>query len=287
MSSGQNSARPILALSFPFRGAEVVIKTTDELELRAFYAAICSEDAEAIEPKVILLETIRRTAEGEGKYIRQTGGSGNYGHVKLRVEPRPEGTGFQFFNELPDSLLPDEYAIAAEAGVREAASGGVLFGHEVVDLEATLFDASFHDIDSHAMAFQIAGSMAFKEAARKASPVLLEPMMAVEFMVDLANVADTVSELNARRGRIESIEPHGGCMQIKAIAPLSEMLFSSQHGRPDYPMRFLRYEPTRQPPEKFGEDGAGVTANLPKSPHLESRSAAVKPRSSHASTSIS
>jgi elongation factor G len=174
-------------------------------------------------------------------------------------------------------VLPSEYAAAAEAGIRQAARGGVLFGYEIVDVKATLFDASYHETDSNCMAFQIAGSMAFKNAARKASPVLLEPMMAVEFMVDLANVADTVSELNARRGRIENMEPHNECVEIKTHVPLSEMLRSSKYGRPEYPMQFVRYEPTRFPPEKLGDDGVGVTANLPKFPHLGNRSAAVQP----------
>jgi elongation factor G len=271
--------RPILALPFCLQAFDILAKGMDELHLEEVCAAICKDQGEAFDgkPEVILLETIRKTAEGEGKYIRQTGGSFNYGHVKLRLEPRPEGSGFNFINKLPASLLPDVYAYAAEAGVREASARGVLFGHEVVDVEATLFGASYHETDSNAMAFQVAGSMAFKEAARKASPVVLEPMMAVKFLVDLANVAETVFELNARRGRIESIEPHDGFMEITAIVPLSEVLRSSKYGRPDYPMRFARYESTRNPPDTFGEEGAGVTANLPRSPHPENRYAAAQP----------
>jgi elongation factor G len=279
MNDEQYAWRPILAVSFCIQGFEIVVRGMDELHLEHVCAAICEDHGEVFRgiPEAILLETIRKPAESEGKFIRQTGGSGNYGHVKLRVEPRPEGTGFQFFNELPDSLLPDEYAIAAEAGVREAASGGVVFGHELVDLEATLFDASFHDTDSNAMAFQIAGSMAFKEAARKASPVLLEPMMAVEFLVDLAILDEAVSELNARRGRIETIQPHGGFMEITALVPLSEMLTSSRHGRPDYEMQFARYEPMPRRPENSSEDGPAVTSDLPKFPHLRNRYAAAQP----------
>jgi elongation factor G len=271
--------RPILAVSFCLDGFDIVARGMDELDLEQVCTAICSDHGEvfASEPKVVLLESIRVSAESEGKYIRQTAGLGNYGHVKLHLEPRPEGTGFRFANQLPETQLPGEYAAAVEAGIGEAACGGVLFGYEIVDVKATLIDASYHETDSNAMAFQIAGAMAFKEAAKKASPVLLEPMMAVDFLVDLTNVADTVSELNARRGRIQNIEPHAGLMEIKALVPLREMLRSSRHGRPDYPMHFARYEPTREPPGKFGEGSAGVTANLPKSPRLGSRYAAVQP----------
>ena len=134
-------------------------------------------------PTVIYLETVHRSAEGEGKYIRQTGGAGNYGHVKIRVEPNEPGKGFEFVNDIKGGVMPREYIEPIEQGIREALQGGVLAGYEIVDVKATLFDGSYHDVDSNEMAFKIAGSMAFKEAARKATPVLLEPVMSVEVVV--------------------------------------------------------------------------------------------------------
>lgn len=282
MSEGAKQDLPILAVSFPLHGAGIVVKGMDELHLLAVCHAICKGMNQSVdlEPAVILRETIRKTAEGEGKYIRQMGGFGNYGHVKLRLEPlepRREGEGFEFLNELPVAMLPVEFAAAAEMGIRQAARVGVLCGHEVTAVKATLIGGSFHETDSNPMAFQIAGSMAFKEAAKKAVPVVLEPMMSVEMTVSLASMAETVSELNARQGRIEKMEPYAECIEISAFVPLREMLSSSKYGRPDYPMEFARYEQTRFPPDKFGEDGAGVTANLPKFPHPGRRSAAVQP----------
>jgi elongation factor G len=277
MSKGAKPERPILAVSFPLHGAQIVVKGMDELHLLAVCDAICKGANQFVdlEPTVILQETIRKAAEGEGKYIRHTGGFGNYGHVRLLLEPK--GEEFEFQNELPVAMLPGEFAAAAEMGIRQAAFAGVLHGHEVTDVKVTLIGGSFHEIDSNPMAFQIAGSMAFKEAAKKASPVVLEPMMMVKFMVDLASVQETVGELNARGGRIESMEPHAASLEISAFVPLREMLSSSKYGRPDYPMEFARYEQMSFPPDKFGEDGAGVTANLPKFPHPGRRAAAVQP----------
>jgi elongation factor G len=279
MSVGARPERPILEVSFSVSDFEIVARGMDELHLQKICTAICSDQHEVFDgkPKVILLETICKSAVAEGKYIRHAGGSGNYGHVRLRLEPRPEGAGFEFASELLESTLPSEYAVAAERGVREAAFSGVLLGYEVTDVKATLIDASHHEMDSNPMAFQIAGSLAFKEAAKKASPVVLEPIMAVKFMADLTSVQETVAELNARRGRIENMESYAGWLEIAALVPLLEMLNSSKYGRPDYPMEFARYERTRCPPDRFGEDGIGVTANLPKLPHTGRRSAAVQP----------
>jgi elongation factor G len=149
------------------------------------------------EPKVIYLETIRKHAEGVGKYIRQTGGRGNYGHVKLRVGPNEPGKGFEFINEIKGGAMPEEYINPIEQGVREALAGGVLAAYEIVDVKVTLFDGSYHEVDSNEMAFKIAGSMAFKDAANKATPVLLEPVMSVEVVVPEEYMGTIIGDLNS------------------------------------------------------------------------------------------
>jgi elongation factor G len=221
---------------------------------------------------VIYLETVGKSAEAEGKYIRQTGGAGNYGHVKIRVEPNEAGKGFEFFNDIKGGVVPREYIKPTEQGIREALQGGVLAGYEIVDVKATLYDGSYHDVDSNEMAFKIAGSMAFKEAARKATPVLLEPVMSVEVVVPEEHMGATISDLNSRRGRIEGMEHRAGSQVIRASVPLAEML---RYGRERFyhSVQFARYEaaPRR---DWLGGDGAGVTANKPVRPKTGSGFAA-------------
>lgn len=236
----------------------------DELHLESICDRILRQykiEVDASEAEVIYLETIRKQAEGEGRYIRPN----NYAHVKIWIEPNESGKGFEFINEIRGGVVPAEYIDPVEMAIREAARGGVLAGYELVDVKVSLFDGSFHDVDSNEMAFKIAGSMAFKEAARKACPIVLEPLMAVEVTVKEEFLGTTIGDLNSRRGRIETITQDAGSALVHAIVPLSEMLRSSRYGRPAYFMRFARYEqaPRRQEP---GPDGAGVTANKPKHP---------------------
>jgi elongation factor G len=247
---------------------QTALSGMDELHLESICDRILRQykiEVDAGEAEVIYLETIRKQAEGEGRYIRQTGGSGNYGHVKLRIEPNETGKGIEFNNEVRGGVLPAEYIEPAEMGIREAARGGVLAGYELVDVKVSLFDGSFHEVDSNEMAFKIAGAIAFKEAARKACPIVLEPLMAVDVTVKEEFLGATMGDLNSRRGRIDSVAQDAGSAVVHAIVPLSEMLRSSRYGRPAYFMRFARYEqaPRRQEP---GPDGPGVTANLPKRP---------------------
>jgi len=224
------------------------------------------------EPTVIYLETVHRSAEGESRYIRQTGGAGNYGHVKIRVEPNEAGKGFEFVNDIKGGVVPREYIKPTEQGIREALQGGVLAGYETVDVKATLFDGSFHDVDSNEIAFKIAGSMAFKEAARKATPVLLEPVMSVEVVVPEEYMGTIIGDLNSRRGRIEGMEHRAGSQVIRALVPLAEMLGYGR-GRFYHSVQFARYEaaPRR---DWLGGDGAGVTANKPVRPRTGSGFAA-------------
>ena len=216
-------------------------------------------------PTVIYLETVRKSAEAEGKYIRQTGGSGNYGHVKIRLQPNEAGKGFEFINDIKGGVVPKEYIKPTEQGILEALQGGVLAGYEIVDVKATLFDGSYHEVDSNEMAFKIAGSMAFKEAARKAAPVLLEPVMAVEIVVPEQYVGTIIGDLNSRLGRIEGMEHRAGLQVIKASVPLAEMLGYGRDIRGYYSIQFARYEAA---PRRggFGGDGTGVTANKPVRP---------------------
>jgi elongation factor G len=199
-------------------------------------------------PQVAYRETIRKSAEAEGRHIKQTGGHGQYGHVKIRVEPLPTGGGFDFVNEITGGRVPKEYINPTEVGIKEALEGGVLAGFPMSDLKVTLYDGSYHDVDSSEMAFKIAGSMAIKEAARKAKPVLLEPIMSVEVVVPEEYMGDVIGDLNSRRGRIEGMELRGTTQIIKAMVPLSEMfgyateLRSRTQGRGSFTMHFGKYE---------------------------------------------
>jgi elongation factor G len=247
---------------------EITLSGMDELHLESICDRLLHQyelEVDVGEAGVIYLETIRKPAEGEGRYIRQTGGSGNYGHVRIRIEPNETGKGFEFINDVRGGVVPAEYIGPIEMAIREAARGGVLAGYELVDVNVSLFDGSFHELDSNEIAFQIAGSMAFKDAARKACPIVLEPLLAVEVAVKEEFLGATMGDLNSRRGRIESIAQDAGSAVVHATVPLSEMLRSSRYGRPAYFMRFARYEqaPRRQEP---GPDGPGVTANQPKRP---------------------
>jgi elongation factor G len=199
-------------------------------------------------PQVAYRETIRRHAEAEGKFVRQTGGRGQYGHVKISLDPRPAGSGFQFVNEIVGGAVPKEYIAPVEEGVRQALETGILAGYEVVDVQVTLMDGSYHEVDSSELAFRIAGSMALKEAAKRAMPVLLEPIMKVEIVVPEEFMGGVTGDLHARRGRVESTENRLSSTIIQCNVPLSEMfgystnLRSITQGRATYSMHFSHYE---------------------------------------------
>ena len=230
---------------------QTIISGMGELHLEILVDRMKREhkvEANVGEPKVAFRETIRKHAEAEGKYIRQTGGSGNYGHCKLRVEPNEPGKGYEFVNDIKGGVVPREYIKPIDQGVQGAMELGILAGFQMVDIKVTLFDGSYHEVDSNEMAFKFAGSIAFKEAARKASPVLLEPVMAVEVTVPEEFMGVIIGDINSRRGRIEGMEHAAGSQVIKAIVPLKEMfgyvndIRSSTQGRASYSMQFARYE---------------------------------------------
>jgi elongation factor G len=230
---------------------QTIIAGMGELHLEILVDRMMREfgvQANVGKPQVAYRETIRKKAEAEGKYIRQTGGSGQYGHVRIRLEPNEPGKGYEFINEVVGGVIPKEFIKPVDQGIKEALEGGVLAGYEMVDVKATLYDGSYHDVDSNEMAFKIAGSMAFKEAARKASPVLLEPVMSVEVVVPEEYMGTIIGDLSSRRGRIEGLEHRAGSQVIKAMVPLAEMfgyatnMRSNTQGRATFSMHFSRYE---------------------------------------------
>jgi elongation factor G len=230
---------------------QTIIAGMGELHLEIIVDRMMREykvEANVGKPQVAYRETIRKKSEAEGKYIRQTGGKGQYGHAKIILEPNTPGAGYEFINDIKGGAIPKEFIKPVDMGIKEALQGGILAGYEMVDVKATLYDGSYHDVDSNEMAFKIAGSMAFKEAARKASPVLLEPVMAVEVVTPEDFAGTIMGDLSSRRGRIEGMEHRAGSQVIKAIVPLAEMfgyathMRSSTQGRAEYSMHFARYE---------------------------------------------
>lgn len=208
-------------------------------------------------PQVAYRETIRKEVESEGKFVRQSGGRGQYGHCWLKLEPMEPGSGFTFENKIVGGVIPKEYIGPVQAGVEEAMQTGVVAGYPMVDIKVTVFDGSYHDVDSSEMAFKIAGSMGFKAGAQKAQPVLLEPYMRVDVVVPDEYMGDVIGDLNSRRGRMDGMEARNGNQHIKAYVPLSEMfgyatdLRSKTQGRGNYSMTFDHYE---EVPKKIAEE---------------------------------
>jgi len=204
-------------------------------------------EANVGKPQVAYRETIRAKVEQEGKFVRQSGGRGQYGHVWLKIEPQPEGGGYEFVNGIVGGSVPREYIPAVDKGVKEALEGGVIAGYPVVDIKVTIFDGSYHDVDSNEMAFKIAGSMAVKEGVRKAKPVLLEPIMKVEVVTPEDYFGDIVGDLNRRRGQIIGMEDSVSGKVVTAEVPLAEMfqystsMRSMSQGRATYTMEFSKY----------------------------------------------
>jgi len=254
----------------------LIVSGEDELQLMEIRDNVLLTNQLTIsELQIGYRETIRRSSEAEGKYIRKIGGSGNYGHVKIRIEPNEAGKGFDFINDIKGGVVPREYMKSIEEGIREALRGGVLAGYEIIDVKATLFDGSYHDFDSNEMAFRIAGSMAIKEAARKAIPVLLEPVMSVEVTAPGEFLGTILGDISARRGRIEGVEHAAGSQVVRAIVPLAEMLNSSARGRPGYLMHFAGYQAAPKRDGYFGDD-APAYARKPWNPKPLAGSAAAE-----------
>jgi elongation factor G len=232
---------------------QTIISGMGELHLEILVDRLKREfgvEANVGRPQVAYRETIRKKAEGVGKFVRQSGGRGQYGHAEITLEPNEPGAGYEFVNAIVGGIIPREYIKPVDEGIKEALQGGVLAGYEMVDVKATLHYGSFHEVDSSEMAFKIAGSMAFKDAASKASPALLEPIMKVEVVTPDEYLGSINGDINSRRGRIEHLDSRPGTQVITAFVPLSEMfgystdMRSMTQGRATYTMHFHRYEET-------------------------------------------
>jgi len=242
---------PSFRVSFNEETGQTIISGMGELHLEIIVDRLTREfkvGANVGKPQVAYKETIKMPAKAEGKFIRQTGGRGQYGHVWLDVEPLERGKGFEFVNKIVGGVIPREFIPAVEKGVIEALESGVLAGYPVVDLKVTLFDGSYHEVDSSELAFKIAASMAFKEACKKAELVLLEPIMNVEVVTPEEYMGEVIGDLNSRRGKIQTMEKRGKVQVIRAMVPLAEMfgyatdLRSKTQGRGTYTMQFSHYD---------------------------------------------
>jgi len=239
---------------------QVVISGMGELHLEVLVDRLLREFGVAAtvgRPEVAYKETLTHSAEGEARYVKQTGGRGQYGHVKIRVVPAKPGHGFEFVNDVFGGAIPREFIKSVERGIRDAMTTGVLAGYPIEDVSVSLYDGSYHEVDSSEVAFQVAGSMAFREAARRAGAVLLEPVMRVEVVVPESYMGEIIADLNARRGKVRSMEARGGTQIVSARVPLAAMfgyatdLRSHTQGRATYSMHFDRYE---QVPRDMSEE---------------------------------
>ena len=230
---------------------QTIISGMGELHLEIIVDRLLREfkvGATVGKPQVAYRETIKGKSQVEGKYVRQTGGKGQYGHVWLDLEPMERGKGFEFVNKIVGGTIPKEYIPAVEKGVKEAMTGGVISGHPIVDVKVTLFDGSFHEVDSNEMAFHIAGSIAFKDGIKKATPIVLEPIFAVDVEVPEKFMGDVIGDLSSRRGQVEAMTTERGLSNVKAKVPLSEMfgyatdIRNRTQGQGNFAMEFSCYQ---------------------------------------------
>jgi len=241
---------PTFRVSTNNETGQTIISGMGELHLEIIVDRMLREfkvEANIGKPQVVYKETIRKPVKAEGRFVRQTGGHGQYGHCWIEVEPLPPGSGYEFESAIVGGVIPKEYIPAVDAGIRDAMNTGVIAGYQVIDVKVRLVDGSYHEVDSSELAFKIAGSIAFKEAMKKADPVLLEPIMKVEVTTPEDYLGDIIADLNSRRGRIEGMEARAGAQVITAFVPLSEMfgyateLRSRSQGRAVYSMQFDHY----------------------------------------------
>lgn len=235
--------------------AETIISGMGELHLEILVDRMLREFNVAVntgKPQVAYKETIKKEAEAEGKYIKQSGGHGQYGHCRIRVEPLERGKGFEFINDIKGGVIPQEFISPIEKGVKEAMEKGVVAGFPLQDVAVTLYDGSYHDVDSSEAAFKIAGSMALQSAAKRAEPILLEPIMKVEVVTPANFLGDVTGDLNSRRGRIDNMGERGQMRVVDSKIPLANMfgystqLRSMTEGRASYTMEFSHYEEVPQ-----------------------------------------
>lgn len=243
---------PTFRLNTDVETGQTIIRGMGELHLEVIVDRMMREfkvEANVGKPQVAYRESITRSVDIDSKFVRQSGGKGQYGHVKVKFEPSGEGEGYIFVNGIVGGVVPREYVPAVEAGIREAMETGVIAGYPVVDVKATLFDGSYHDVDSSEMAFKIAASMALKDGVRKGGPQILEPIMKIEVIVPEDYMGSVIGDVNSRRGRIEGMEARGNAQVVRGFVPLANMfgyvndLRSQTQGRATYSMEFHHYEP--------------------------------------------
>jgi elongation factor G len=241
---------PSFRVSTDEESGQTIISGMGELHLEIIVDRMKREfkvDANVGKPQVAYRETIRKSVEQEGKFVRQSGGRGQFGHVYIRLEPGEPGSGYEFDDAISGGVIPREYIPAVNKGIREQLENGVIAGFPVVDVKVTLYDGSYHDVDSSEIAFKIAGSMAFKEGAVKARPVLLEPIMSVEAVTPEEYMGDVMGDLNRRRGLVQGMEDTPAGKVVRAEVPLKEMfgyatdLRSLTQGRATFSMEFMKY----------------------------------------------
>jgi elongation factor G len=241
---------PSFRVSTDFESGQTIISGMGELHLEIIVDRLKREfkvEANVGKPQVAYRETIRKAVDQEGKFVRQSGGRGQYGHVYLKIEPQKPGDGYEFVNAIVGGTIPKEYIPAVNKGIQEQMENGIIAGYPVVDFKVTLYDGSFHDVDSSEIAFKIAGSMAFKEGAAKADPVLLEPKMKVEAITPEDYMGDVMGDLNRRRGVVQGMDDSPAGKVVRAEVPLREMfgyatdLRSLTQGRATFTMEFLKY----------------------------------------------
>jgi len=241
---------PSFRVSTDEETGQTVISGMGELHLEIIVDRLKREfkvEANVGNPQVAYRETIRQAVEHEGKFVRQSGGRGQYGHVWVKIEPREQGAGYEFVNAIVGGVIPKEYIPAVNKGIEEQMANGILAGYPVVDVRVTLFDGSYHDVDSSEMSFKLAGGLAFREGARRCKPVLLEPIMSVEVITPEEYMGDVIGDINRRRGVIQGMEDGPSGKQIRCEVPLSEMfgyatdVRSMSQGRATYSMEFKKY----------------------------------------------
>ncbi len=277
------SEDPTFGMDGNVQTGQAIVRGVNELQLEMIVDRLQREfniEVTAGNPQVAYKETLTRTAEGEGRYVRQTGGQGHYAHAKIRLMPGSAGSGCVFDNQSVGDLIPHEFISSIEEGIKEALSRGVLAGYPVDDVRVELYDGSYHEVDSSEMAFKIAGAEAFHDAAKKASPVLLEPIMATEVVVPEEFMVEVVGDLTSRRGHIESFERRGTTQAIKSRVPLSEMLGyahdlrSRTQGRATCSMYFDQYEPVPGGPHSDDADRMAPVF-VPRTPRPRSKNSGV------------
>jgi len=262
---------PTFRVDTDARTGQTIVRGMSELHLDLIVDRLRREFnvvAAVGKPRVAYKETLTRPAEGEGRYVRQIRGQGHYAHAKIRLLPGGRGTGYIFESHIAGGAIPEEFIQPVADGIHEALTLGVLAGYPVDDVRIELYDGSFHDVDSSDMAFKIAGSLAFQDAAKKAEPVLLEPIMRVELVAPEEFMGEVIGGIHSRRGQIEGVEPRGTTRIIRASVPLSEMFgYAADAPGAIYSMRFDRYEPLLGGPDTDDEDrGAPVTSPRPTAP---------------------